>query len=164
MFIFDASIYIWDFWRCIKSTIHNFPMKHWRWHDLLFELQAQAEAFFIGGLEHFHWRLWVKMTNIITQRTDTHSRFSFTLPLALHILYSPPTLSEWHKYLKSLPENQHPHWHLYSPGPSRYWEREKRSLRIMGSVLITFQAVATSSWVRHTHTYTHTHKYTELAS
>lgn len=36
-------------------------------HDSLLQLQAQAEAFFIGGLEHLDRRLWVKMTNIITR-------------------------------------------------------------------------------------------------
>lgn len=33
----------------------------------------------------------------------------------------------------------------HSPGPSRYWEREKRRRRTMGSVRSTFHAVATSS-------------------
>lgn len=33
----------------------------------------------------------------------------------------------------------------HSPGPSRYWDREKRRRRTMGSVRSTFHAVATSS-------------------
>lgn len=32
------------------------------------------------------------------------------------------------------------------PGPSRYWDRENRSLNTIGSVRRTFQAVETSSW------------------
>lgn len=38
-----------------------------------------------------------------------------------------------------------PSLHLHSPGPSRYWESENRSLKMMGSVRRTFQAVDTSS-------------------
>lgn len=33
----------------------------------------------------------------------------------------------------------------YSPGPSRYWDSEKRRRRMIGSVLVTFHADATSS-------------------
>lgn len=45
------------------------------WHDLLLELQAQAEAFFIGGLEHFYRGLWIKTIAL------SHSALSYTHPL-----------------------------------------------------------------------------------
>lgn len=40
----------------------------------------------------------------------------------------------------------------YSPGPSRYWDSEKRRRKTIGSVLMTFHADATSSCTMQTHT------------
>lgn len=97
---------------------------------LLLQLQTQPEALLVGWLENLDGRF------CRGREGDKPS-------------VPPPSLSRGYVGT-SCPARPH------SPGPSRYWEREKRRRRTMGSVRSTFHAVATSScqgrdMIQHSH-------------